>query len=313
MSLVQTIIFVSSGQPIDTEKQLRSQNSDTTDGWKKNVLTSLNLTQTSLTNWAAGGQNSFSGNGLLALSGSYKKGKGMWENYLDIGYGTIKQGKSAPWWKTDDKFDLTSKYGRKITGDWYYAALMNFKTQMAPGYNYPNDSIKISDLLTPGYLIGALGINFIPDTNFTLFIAPVTAKTTFMNDQKLADAGAFGVDPAEYDATGKLVSNGKTIRTEFGSFLRLFYKKSLMENIFFQTKLDLFSNYMNNPQNIDVSWEILLAMKVNKYFTANLNTHLLYDDDTDIEVDSNSDGITDKTGPRTQFKEILAVGFSYTF
>lgn len=300
-------------QVTDAEKFLKSQAADTAEGWKKSVLFSLNLTQTSLTNWAAGGQNSIAGNGLISVSANYRKGKGIWENLIDIGYGSIKQGKNAPWWKTDDKFDLTSKYSRNISDGWYYSALLNFKTQMTPGYNYPNDSVKISDFFAPGYLVTALGFNYTTDTNFTLFAAPFTAKTTFVNDRKLADAGAFGVDPAGYDAAGVLVSRGETIRMEFGSFLRMFYRKNLMENILFQTKLDLFSNYLNNPQNIDVSWEVLVAMKVNKFFTANVTTHLLYDDDIDIAVDSNNDGIAEKAGPRTQFKEILAVGFSYKF
>lgn len=311
--LLSVISLPSFCQVTEAEKSLQSQNADTAEGWKKGAVISLNLTQTSLTNWAAGGQNSIAGNGLISLSANYRKNKGIWENLIDIGYGSIKQGKNAPWWKTDDKFDLTSRYGRKMSGNWYYAALLNFKTQMTPGYNYPNDSLKISDFLAPGYLITAIGLNYTPDTNFTLFVAPLTAKTTFVNDRKLADAGAFGVDPAEYDASGKLISNGETMRTEYGSFLRMFYRKNLMENILFQTKLDLFSNYLNNPQNMDVSWEVLLAMKVNKYFTANVTTHLLYDDDIDIAIDSNNDGIAEKASPRTQFKEILAVGFSYKF
>ena len=86
-----------------------------------------------------------------------------------------------------------------------------------------------------------------------------------------------------------------------------------MENVVFQTKLDLFSNYLNKPQNIDVSWETLLSMKVNKFISATLSTHLLYDDDIKIAVDTDDDGVTDKTGPRIQFKEVLAVGFSLIF
>ena len=86
-----------------------------------------------------------------------------------------------------------------------------------------------------------------------------------------------------------------------------------MENITILTKLDLFSNYMDNPQNIDVGWETLLTMKVNKYISATLTTHLIYDDDIDIAVDTDNDGITDETGPRTQFKEVLGIGFTYNF
>ena len=86
----------------------------------------------------------------------------------------------------------------------------------------------------------------------------------------------------------------------------------------FTTKLDLFSNYADNPQNIDVSWETLISLKVNKYISANLNTHLLYDDNIKIPIDRNNDGILsdielNNPGSRIQFKEIFGVGFSYNF
>ena len=150
------------------------------------------------------------------------------------------------------------------------------------------------------------------------FIAPVTSKITIVNDQVLSNAGSFGVEKAIYDITGNVISNGKKMRAEYGGYLRLIYSKNdftseFMKNITFTTRLDMFSNYLQNPQNIDVSWETLISLKVNKYISVNINTHLLYDDDIKINVDSNNDGVVDKAGPRTQFKEILGVGFSYKF
>ncbi|MDP2424004.1 MAG: hypothetical protein U1C46_08045 [Bacteroidales bacterium] len=81
----------------------------------------------------------------------------------------------------------------------------------------------------------------------------------------------------------------------------------LAENITIQTKIDLFSNDLNKPQNVDVSWEALLLMKATEFITLSLTTQLIYDDDIMI-VDK--DG---KKGPRTQFKEVLGVGLSYMF
>ncbi len=311
--ILASCIFAGFSQVTDAEKKLKTQVADSTDGWKTGGTVSLNLTQVSLTNWAAGGQNSISANGLLSLFAHYQKGNNIWENYLDLAYGTIKQGKNANWWKTDDKIDFTSKYGKKAFYNWYYAGLLNFKTQMTDGYNYPDDSTVISGLLAPGYLLGAIGMDYMPNDNFTAFIAPITSKITMVNNQTLADAGAFGVEAAEYDSLGNILASGKNVRTEFGGYMRFFYKKDIMENIGIQTKLDLFSNYIENPLNIDISWEVLISMKVNKYISATLSTHLLYDDDIDIAVDTNNDGITDKVGPRTQFKEVLGVGFSYKF
>lgn len=300
-------------QTTEAEGVIKKQNADTLQGWKKGGLISLNLTQVSLTNWAAGGQNSLSFNGLISLFANKKVGKNSWDNSLDLGYGVLKQGKNSSFIKTDDKFDFMSKLGRKASDTWYYAGLYNLKTQLAPGYNYPNDSVRISSMFAPAYMLAALGMDHKPNDNFSLFIAPLTAKMTFVNDQVLADAGAFGVEKAVYDSVGTLTTAGKKFRGEFGGYLRMLYTKNIMENVTFQTKMDLFSNYLHNPTNIDVNWEVLISMKVNKYITASLTTHLLYDDDIDIGVDTNDDGIVDEVGPRTQFKEILGIGFSYKF
>lgn len=261
---------------------------------EKGGIINLSTSQTSLTNWAAGGQSSVALSGLLNLYAHYKMDNHLWENFLDLGYGSLKQGKND-WWKTDDKIDFASKYGYKIAKNLYLAGLLNFKTQFANGYNYPNDSVKISGFMSPGYLIGAIGVDYVPGENFTVFIAPIAGKMTFVSDQALSDSGAFGV------------SRGEHVLAEFGSYMRVFLKVNLMENISLQTKLDLFSNYLHNPQNIDVSWETLLDMKINKFFAATLSTHLVYDDDIEIQVDDR------KIKSKVQFKEVLAIGFSYKF
>jgi len=287
-------------QITDTEAKLKVQQADTVLGWKKGGIINIGTSQASLTNWAAGGQSSIALNGLLSVFAHKKAEKDKWENYLDIGYGTLKQGKQD-WWKTDDKIELTSKYGHNVSKNWYLAGLLSFKTQFDKGYNYPNDSVMISNFLAPGYLLGAIGMDYRPNENFTVFIAPLTGRLTLVNDTKLSDEGDFGVDP------------GKKVYGEFGGYIRTFMKHNLMENISVQTKLDLFSNYLKNPQNIDVNWEVLLSMKVNKFISATLSTTLIYDDDTKIAIDDNDDGIFEKKGPRVQFKEILSVGFSYKF
>ena len=303
------ICSVMNGQVTETEKKLRTVNADTIMGWKTAGLFSVNLAQTSLTNWAAGGQNSLAINGIFTILANYKQGKSSWDNSLDLGYGFLKQGKDADLMKTDDKIDFMSKYGREAFKNFNYAALLNFKTQMSPGYKYPDTENKISDFFAPAYLLLAVGMDYKPSGYFSTFLAPLTAKYTFVNDQSLSDAGAFGVTP------------GEKSRTEFGGYLRVVYtrgdfKNEFLKNIALITKLDLFSNYTENPQNIDVSWETLINLKVNKFISVNFNTHLLYDDNIKVPVDRNGNGIYESTeapGVRTQFKEILGVGFSYKF
>jgi hypothetical protein len=310
LALYSIVHVLASGQVTEGEKHLRTQSADTTLGWKKGGVIAVNLAQTSLTNWAAGGQNSVAVNGLFSMFANLKKEKSVWDNSLNIGYGLMKQGKNTDFMKTDDKIDFLSKYGREAFKNVYYAALLNFKTQMSPGYNYPNDSVKISNLFAPAYLLVALGLDYKPNANLSVFLAPLTAKFTFVTDKDLSAIGAFGVD------------TNKTSRSELGGYLRAIYTKNdfkgeFMKNIAFTTKIDLFSNYLHNPQNIDVSWETQIAMKVNKYISVNFNTHLLYDDDILIALDRNKDGdltdVGDIPGKRVQFKEILGVGLSYNF
>ncbi len=294
--------FDSFGQITEAEKTLKTQSADTTKGWKKGGIIGINLAQTSLTNWAAGGQNSVAANGILSLFAKYKKGKNAWDNSLDLGYGILTQEGVKYTKKTDDKIDLLSKYGREAFKNFYYAALVNFKTQMDVGYNYPTDSTrnKISNLFAPAYIVVALGLDYKPDAYLSIFAAPLTGKLTIVNDQVLADAGAFGVE------------KGKNTKSEFGGYIRMIYSKNdfkseFLKNVSFTTKVDLFSNYSKDPQNIVVNWETLIALKINKYISVNLNTQLIYDDKIKI-ADKNK---IEK--PRIQFKEILGLGFSYKF
>jgi hypothetical protein len=303
--VVLAIFFLRSGQAQTTEaeEKLKANSTDTIDGWKYAGTIFLNLSQTSLTNWAAGGENSLAINGLISVSANYKKGNTTWGNSLDIGYGMLKQG-DKDFVKTDDKIDFLSKFGQKAFKNTYYAALLNLKTQMDKGYNYPNDSIAISKFLAPAYILGAIGLDYRPTDNFSLFLSPVTAKITLINDQALADSGAYGVD------------RGKKSRSEFGGYIRAIYQRDIMKNISLSTKIDLFTNYLKNPQNIDVNWETLITLKVNKYISASISTTLIYDDDILIAKDENDDGLIDpqtEMSPRTQFKEVLAIGFTYKF
>lgn len=294
-----------SGQVTEGESKLRKQTTDTIKGWKTGAVIGANLSQTSLTNWSAGGQNSLAINGLFSVFANYKKDKTAWDNSLDVGYGLLKQGANSDFMKTDDRFDLLSKYGRQAGKSLYYAALLNFKTQMTVGRDYAKDSAKISNLLAPAYFLTAIGIDYKPNSYFSAFLAPLTGKLTIVNDEDLSAIGAFGVKP------------GEKTKGEFGGYLRAAFSKSdfkseFFKNLSFTSKVDLFSNYLKDPQNIDVGWENIVVFKVNKYITVNLNTHLIYD--ADILFDTNNSGAIDAADHSlVQFKEIFGVGFMYKF
>ena len=311
ISLATTVF----SQTTEAEKAIRTESKDTIIGWTTGGLLGLSISQASFTNWAAGGQNTIAIGGIVNLFAKYKNEKDSWDSMLDLGYGLLKQGKDGEFIKTDDKVDLTSKYGRKASSKWYYAGLVNFKTQMTAGYNYPDVETKISDLLAPAYALAAIGMDYKPNDKLTAFIAPVTSKNTIVNNDLLANAGAFGVEAATYDAAGTLVAAGKKLRSEVGGYVRVVYQQTYFKDksVSILSKLDLFSNYKDNPQNIDVSWETIIGLKVNRFITTTITTHLIYDDDIAIAVDRTGDGILDGSGPRTQFKEVIGVGLNVKF
>ena len=291
-------------QVTEAEGKLKEYKADTLKGWKTGGVTGAHLAQTALFNWAAGGEKSFAVNGIFSLFANYKKGKISWDNSLDLGYGLLKQSETD-FKKTDDKVDLLSKFGREAYKNLYYAGLFNFKSQMTPGYNYLSDGTrtKISDAFAPAYIIMALGVDYKPTSYLSIFAAPVTGKITLVTEEVLSNAGAFGVEP------------GKNNNSEFGGYMRFIFTKNdfkgeFMKNVSITSKLDLFSNYLKNPQNIVVNWENLIALKVNKYINVNLSTHLIYDDK--IMIAKEIDGVIEEA-PRVQFKEIFGVGVSFKF
>jgi hypothetical protein len=257
--------------------------------WKQGGFFNVNFSQVSLNQWAQGGENSIALASSVNLFANYAKDKITWDNNIDLAYAVLKSG-SIPLRKSDDKIDFTSKFGRKITDKWYYSALLNFKSQFTKGYKYPDDSTVVSKFLAPGYITLALGFNYKPVDYFEVFISPATGRLTIVNDDLLANAGAYGVKP------------GKKTRMEFGAYLNMKFIKDIMQNVTFSTKLELFDNYSddngNNRKNIDVNWETGLNMKVNKLITATVATQLIYDHDV-IK--------------RTQFKEVIGVGLGYKF
>lgn len=283
------------------------------DGWKNGGSGTFSFSQVSLTNWAGGGQNSVAANVFMNLFYNYKKGKAVWDNTLDVAYGVIRQG-TGDFIKSDDRIDFFSKFGYKAFGKWNYAGLLNFRTQMAPGYDLssPLSRVRISDVFAPAYITLSLGMDYKPNENFTFFLSPVTSKTTVVLDQPLADVGAFGVKPGYYKyGSDTTFVNGENIRYEFGGYLKLAFKTEIWENAVFTTKIDLFSNYLNNPQNIDIFWDNSLVIKVGKYLGVNFGFTMVYDHDIKIAVDQNNDGIFESSGPRTQIKQVFGFGLSY--
>ena len=305
-----TLLVLSSGLAMSQDKdivkvakakeQIAGLAADTVKPWYIDGTASLAVSQAAFSNWSAGGQNAIGLNAFINLKANYHKGKHAWGNTLDIGYGFnyLGNGSDAKFTKTNDKIELTSAYGYGISKDnkWLATLLVNFRTQFSAGYNYPDDSTVISTFMAPGYVLGGVGITYAPVKWFYLYMSPATGRFTFVLDKKLSDSGEFGVD------------RGKKMHAEFGPYVRADMNKDLSKTINLATTVEFFTDYIENFGNIDVNWNLMLTMKVNKWLAASIATQLIYDDHVKIKTTP-----TSEPGPRTQFKEMLGIGITYKF
>jgi hypothetical protein len=265
--------------------------------WRSSIAFGINFTNVGLNNWAGGGQNALSFTGVVVGSIEYHKDRVHWSNLLDVAYGFQRLGKKeSPFRKSDDRMYFQTKFAYEQTKKLRYAALVDFRSQFAEGFNYYDNvqldsSVKISDFLAPAYITASIGLEYLPFKSTSMIFSPVSAKYTIVNDQALSDSGAYGVE------------RGQRIRKEYGVSFMLKYKAEIMKNVSFATQLYLFDNYKNF--NVDVFWDCFLYLKVNKYLTTTFTTNLIYDDDINITRDNGS------VGPAIQFKNVLAVGLVY--
>lgn len=263
--------------------------------WTTNGSATLNFTQISLSNWAAGGKSSMSGVALLNWSANYKKDKLSWENSFDFRYGFIKE-EDEKHRKSDDKIDINTKLGIEAGKNWHYTGLMNFKSQFAKGYSLADENDYISKFMAPAYLTVGIGMDYKTE-KFSALLSPVSGKFTIVTDDRLSDEGAFGVDP------------GKKLRSELGATAKFSFKTEIMKNVSLDTNLDLFSNYIDQPKNVDVDWKVRIDMRINEYLSALLTTQLIYDNDVKIQGEDPS-GLP---APAIQFMESFGVGLAFKF
>lgn len=264
--------------------------------WKLEGVTGINFSQTSLKNWSGGGENSLAGNTYLNGALNYKEGNWAWDNNLALDYGLASTATLGVR-KSTDKIDFASKLGYKATEKLFYTALYDFKTQFTEGFNYGADpKQRISDFMAPAFSTISLGLDYKPSEKFSLYFSPVAGKLTWVKDDEFSSKGMFGVKP------------GDTFRGELGTYLKTVFKTPIVENVDLISKADFFTAYNETFGNIDVDWDVLLSMKINKYLSATFNTTLRYDDDVHfIDSDGNSQG------PRIQFRQVLGVGLAYKF
>lgn len=279
----------------ESERFIKKEEDTTKKIWRKGGIYGINISQGSLSNWAAGGDNfSLSVNSLLSLFAFYKKDKHSWDNTFDFNIGYVKT-TSLGSRKNDDRFDLLSKYGYALNPKLNLSGLVSLRSQLFKGYTYP-DNVKSfsSAFMAPGYLLTSIGLDYKPTKNFSIFLSPVTARWVIVRDTALANKGLYGVTP------------GKKTNLEFGAFASINYLKEFNKFITYKSRLDLFSNYRNNPQNIDLFMSNILNAKLGKVLSVSWSLDFIYDDDVRLFGKN-------QRSAAMQVKSLIGIGFLLKF
>ncbi len=282
--------------------------------WSYSAFLSQQINQASFSNWVQGGENMFASTSIVQMTANFQNDIFSWENRLNMAFGLIKS-EDTPMRKNEDRIHLLSKAGREISPHLNTSFLGEFRSQFYKGYNYPNDSVVVSRFMAPGHLSLSLGIDYKPWEFLSLFISPASGKFTFVRDQELANKGAFGVRPAEYDQDGNLIREGSNLNAEFGALINIMFSKVLMGDVEVDSRLSLFNNLFDddrsNRKNTDVDWETSVNIKINRYITASFLIHMLYDHDTPIPVMDEEGNPTGEFTRKLQIKQMFGLGLSY--
>ena len=315
--------------------------------WEESLKTNIKFGQTSLTNWAAGGDNTVTLQAFIDGNANYKRNDVFWNNRLQLDYGFVYASSKPILQKSDDRIYLESKFGYKNEKMKNFSLSVNydFKSQFNTGYDYltptvPSDKYQdaegnvpgLNDLphkdqvslwkdarkiksgfLAPAYTNLAVGIDVKPFKWLSLNIAPLTGGVVIVRNELLRkNYGMHLKDQYADKDLGELNPEElgacyKSARFEFGAQVKADIAVKVNDNFSYTSQLVLFSNYLDHPENIRVNWDNRFDWKLAKYFSLTLTTNMIYDDK--VLIFSENDGLTKQ---RVQFKESLLFGFTYT-
>lgn len=278
---------------VNTEKTVKKTIDTTSNGWKTKGNLIFLFNQSNFNNWQAGGENNISGNLGINYDFNYKKDKITWDNKVIASYGLIQTKNADFEKKTDDRFEYNSVFGKKAGGYWYYSFFMNFRTQFTKGYVYSKDTngkeirTESTNVFSPGYLTFGPGLLWKKSDNFKFNMAPITSKVTYVDkSMTLPNKKYFGVE------------EGRSYRYELGFYASGYFKFELMQNVTMENTLNLYSNYLEKPQNVDLDYTMNMVMKINRYLSTNLVFQTIYDDNA---------------FPGFQTRQIFGLGVNYGF
>lgn len=265
-----------------------AQTQETKGVWKTNGNATLLFNQASFGEyWTGGGTGSISGDLSVNYNFNYEQGNWNWDNKAILEYGITKLKDDSFERKTNDRIELNSVLGRKVSEEWLYSAYFNFKTQLTKGYKYKkNTRSEYTNFMSPGDARLGLGMLWKKNDNLKVNISPVAGRLIIVDKEKTINEAFFGV------------KQGKSTRLELGASLSGYAKFDIMQNVSMENILNLYSNYLEKPQNIDIDYTVNLVLSINKYLSANITAQAIYDEDAVNQI---------------QWRESVGLGVSYKF
>ncbi len=279
-----------SKEDADREKKLQEKaaavTADTTKqfGWHHVATTGLNLTQISFKDWAQGGENALSYSVFLNGTSVLDEEEINWSNSYKLAFGQTRLGDQGLR-KTDDEIYyealLLYKLGAYINP--YVAA--TFRTQFATGYKYDAAGFRtpVSKFFDPAYLTQSAGVAYkpIPELTTRLGVAVREILTS---------------EFTTYSSDGPPPAPQQTSRVEGGLESVTELAWAFAENLTLSSRLELFAP-LKSLDRVFARNDNLITAKVNKFVSASFGVQFLQDL---------------QSSPRTQIKQVLAIGFSYT-
>ena len=297
-----------------------TQAEDSKSNWKVSGIISFNASATGLVNWAAGGNNNINMVAAANVSFLYKNGPFAWDSNIDTDFGeSFVDNNLHKWQKTNDKLNISTKFGWEMAKSWYITALGSFKTQYAPGYDYSQEVLSpISKIMTPSYTDLSVGIDWKPNSIFTVYVSPIAGRITTATTDELRTK-YFGADYVEKHLNPETGFCARNYQAEFGASLKAGVNYAAIDNLKIISTVTVFTPYSAKP-HVDLDWDFSISYQFLKVLNVSLGTQLKYYDRVlfdklDPETKApilNTDG-TIAQGPRVQFKTILGLGIGYSF
>jgi len=300
--LLFSILFLST-IPMFAQDEEDAEEKDK-NGWHKEGAIALMFSQAAFNNdWTGGGTTNYAANLKFNYDFNYRYDKLTVDNRIIADYGLTKNKGEQYRRKTNDRIELNSVIGTKVTEtNWYYSFFINFKTQFTDGYEYKKeDDVMIrrrrTDFFSPAYLQFGPGMLWKKSDDFKVNISPFAARITFVDKEftKVED------DPEKIAEFNKKkyfgVEANESTNFELGASLNAYAKFDIIKNVVAENNLAVYSDYLERPQNLNIDYTLNINMKINDYMSANFTFQAIYDENAVAAV---------------QVRETVGIGFNYS-